>query len=176
MYSKDIDRALRNDKRTSPVFAGVYPSDMLPMGKITYPSAFVVNLDSSHQKGSHWIAIFFDKSGKSEVFDSYGKRPLPATITTFLRRHTLSGNARHNTTQLQSFFSTVCGAYVIFYIMHRTRGIPMERIIGMFDKKDRGYNDRHVQQFVERHTSRRYPLLDPSLVQEQFARAFYGRR
>ena len=175
MNAKDIFTALRNDKRAAPIFAGVYPSDMLPRDTISYPSAFVVNLDNSRQEGSHWISIFFDRTGSSEVFDSYGKRPLPPNIVQFLRRHTTLGRTRHNAKQLQSFFSTVCGAYAIFYIMHRARGIPMETIVNMFDSKDKGYNDRHVQQFVERRTDKHHPLLDSKFVRDQFARALYNR-
>ena len=176
MNSKDIDTALRNDKRVSTVFAGVYPSDMLPMDKIRYPSAFVVNYDPSDKEGSHWITIYFSIDGKSEVFNSAGGLPLPSDITRFLRRHTLKGTTKHNVTQLQSFFSTVCGAYCIFYIMHRVRGFSMETIVNMFDKKDKGYNDRHVQQFVEKYTSRRHPLVDINFVREQFARALYDKK
>ena len=172
MNSKDIAAALRHDKRSSSVFSGVYPSDMLPMNEISYPSAYVVNLDESHESGSHWISIFFDKIGNSEVFDSYGNLPLPPAINHFLKRHT-KGETLRNSLQVQSFYSTVCGAYAIFYIMHRVRGFPMETIVNMFDKKDRGYNDRHVQQFVEKYTNRRHPLVDTNFVEEQFARAMY---
>ena len=174
MNSRDIYNALRNDRRTSPVFSGVFPSDKLPMNKINYPSAFVVNLDKSSQEGSHWIAIYFDHAGRSELFDSYGTHPLPDAILRFLHRHTLEGRTKRNEKQLQSFFSTVCGAYVIFYIMHRVRGTPMDTIVNMFDVKDKGYNDRHVQEFVNKRTNRQHPVIDAKFVRDQFARAFYG--
>lgn len=174
MNSKDIYNVLQNDRRTFPVFAGVFPSDLLPMREINYPSAFVVNLDKSSQEGSHWISIFFDSVGKSEVFDSYGAHPLPANILRFLHRHTLKGRTKRNKRQLQSFFSTVCGAYAIFYIMHRVRGTPMDTIVNMFDVKDKGYNDRHVQQFVNKRTNRQHPMIDTTFVREQFARALYN--
>ena len=176
MNSRDIDAALRNDKRAHTVYAGAYPSDMLPMDeKMNYPSAFVVNLDESEKEGSHWIALYLTSDGRSEVFNSLGNLPLPFSITQFLRHHTLKGNTKHNSTQLQSYFSTVCGAYVIFYIMHRVRGFSMETIVNMFDRKDKGYNDRHVQQFVQKYTARRHPLVDVNFVRDQFARAFYNK-
>ena len=49
----------------------------------------------------------------------------------------------------------------------------METIINMFDKKDRGYNGRQVQQFVEKYTNLRHSFLDINFVEVQFARAMY---
>lgn len=172
MNSNEINGALRNDSHTRSCFQGVYPSDKLPKESTSYPAAFVANVDRSHEPGSHWIAFYFDEHGDGEFFDPYGMRPLVAAFEKFLQHHT-KGRVKYNDVQLQSLFSTMCGAYVIFYIMHRARGFSMETIVNMFDPRDQVYNDRHIRQFIMKHTNRHYPLFDSSLVSEQLARAYY---
>lgn len=52
-------------------FKGIFPADKLPRLTKTQPYA-IVNLDSSWEQGSHWIALA--KSGKKIVFyDSFGR-------------------------------------------------------------------------------------------------------
>lgn len=55
-------------------FQGIFTADKLPRLTKTQPYA-IVNLDSSWEEGSHWIALA--KSGKKVIFyDSFGR---PAT-------------------------------------------------------------------------------------------------
>lgn len=174
MDAKDIYQILKSDPRASSCFQGVYPSDKLPEGKISYPSAFVANIDKSHEKGSHWIAFFFDKLGEASYFDSYGFYPLLPTFEKFLDRHA-KGKIKYNNTQLQSLFSTTCGAYVIFYIMHRARGFSMESIVNMFDSRDQAYNDRHIHEFIQKHANLNFPIVDIEFITNQISRAYYGK-
>jgi hypothetical protein len=52
-------------------FKGIFPADQLPKLTKTQPYA-IVNLDSSWEEGSHWIALA--KSGKKVIFyDSFGR-------------------------------------------------------------------------------------------------------
>jgi len=52
-------------------FQGIFTADKLPKLTKTQPYA-IVNLDSSWQEGSHWIALA--KSGKKVIFyDSFGR-------------------------------------------------------------------------------------------------------
>ena len=52
-------------------FSGIFTADKLPRLTKTQPYA-IVNLDSSWEEGSHWIALA--KSGKKIVFyDSFGR-------------------------------------------------------------------------------------------------------
>jgi len=52
-------------------FSGVYPSDKIPnMKNNTYA---IVNLDNSHEPGSHWVGIVKNKSGYL-VYDSFGRK------------------------------------------------------------------------------------------------------
>lgn len=50
-------------------FLGVFARDQIPK---KYEGYCIVNLDTSAESGSHWIAIVFNK-GKSIVYDSFGR-------------------------------------------------------------------------------------------------------
>lgn len=52
-------------------FKGIFTADQIPKLTKTQPYA-IVNLDSSYEEGSHWIALA--KSGKKVIFyDSFGR-------------------------------------------------------------------------------------------------------
>lgn len=53
-------------------FMGIFTSDKIPKNiKIGY--MIIVNLDSSGQSGSHWVAVCKDKKGTIWVYDSFGR-------------------------------------------------------------------------------------------------------
>ena len=56
-------------KLIGPKFIGVYASDKIPRDKQGY---FIVNLDKSNQKGSHWVGVVRDGDGTT-VYDSFGR-------------------------------------------------------------------------------------------------------
>ena len=53
---------------------------------ISCPSSFVINLDPSYKPGSHWVAVYFDRNGVGEYFDSFARYP-PHEIDHFLCSH-----------------------------------------------------------------------------------------
>lgn len=53
-------------------FKGVYPSDKIPKLNDLSPYA-VLNLDTSKEKGSHWVAIA-KKNNNTYLYDSFGRR------------------------------------------------------------------------------------------------------
>lgn len=62
----DVAKSLLGHK-----FKGIFPADKLPQLTKTQPYA-IVNLDTSWEEGSHWIALA--KSGKKVIFyDSFGR-------------------------------------------------------------------------------------------------------
>ena len=70
-------------------YLGTFSSDELPKvaqeiiemknGKESYKNriSFILNLDNSKGKGTHWVAVFIDPSfdRSLEYFDSFGKPP-----------------------------------------------------------------------------------------------------
>ena len=70
-----IERLLKKGLKSKTIFKKVCALDQLE--KPTFPSAYVINSDPSSKPGEHWVAVYFDKRGRGEYFDSYG---LPRTL------------------------------------------------------------------------------------------------
>ena len=79
MNSLQIERLLKSDFETKSVFKKVCALGQLE--KPTFPSAYVINSDPSTEPGEHWIAVYFDKHGRGEYFDSYGLPPASVDLT-----------------------------------------------------------------------------------------------
>ena len=136
MDTADIERLLVNQ----PNFQGVFSSDTLPMS----PHLLVCNTDPAQKPGEHWIAIYVDKNGHGEYFDSFGRPP-----NKHFEHYMNSKCSRWscNKKQLQSRISSFCGYYCCLYVVLRCKGLDMSKIIGMFTN-DTGYNDWLVHRFL----------------------------
>ena len=70
-YSDDltiIGQQILGDK-----FNGVFPSDKIP--KLTNKSPYaIINLDTSKESGSHWVAIAKEENNDTYIYDSFGRR------------------------------------------------------------------------------------------------------
>ena len=49
------------------------------------PASYVFNTDPREKSGTHWVAVYIDKNGKGEYFDSFGKKP-QKDILNFMRK------------------------------------------------------------------------------------------
>ena len=76
------------------------------------------------------MAVFFDREGHGEYFDSYGYPPLSPVITRWLAETTRRWT--WNTQTLQSDTTAVCGHYCLLYAARRARDVPMSQIVAMF--------------------------------------------
>jgi hypothetical protein len=126
---------MRRDPVAGPVFLDVYAADTLPQKVPSRrPLTLIVNTDNLIGEGKHWIGIFLPKHGPIEFFDSLGRPPghYNPTFLSFLKRvqrfHT------YNTKRMQAHDSSVCGIYVLYYLIHRSRGIPMSTITLLFTR------------------------------------------
>lgn len=124
MDTTTINRILRSLPTTNRYYAGCFPSDALRLpGK--YPSAAVVNLDTSDEPGSHWVAIYMKSPSSVYYFDSYGMHPVE-NVESILQ------NFPHRTVNdclVQSVNSSVCGHYCIFFLVHCCLGYSYEKIM-----------------------------------------------
>ena len=93
----------------------------------THFSAYIINSDPSYRPGEHWIAVYFDKQGRGEFFDSYGLHPDFNGFTTLMNQN--SNEWIYNNKTLRSLFSVVCGYYCIYYVLLRCRGFCMRTIV-----------------------------------------------
>ena len=51
--------------------------------QISFPFAYIFNLDPSYKPGVHWVAVYIDKEGRPEYFDSFGRPPPKEKSKTF---------------------------------------------------------------------------------------------
>ena len=93
MNSRQLHWILSGDKFTKQFFRGVYAIDEIKSIKtVSYPSSFVINLDPSYKPGSHWVAVYFDKNGVGEYFDSFAGYTLLTKLYIFYARMQKDGN------------------------------------------------------------------------------------
>ena len=144
MNTKQIEYLLKNDPYSQKMFKKVCAKDLIP--RVTYPTAYVVNSHPSSKPGEHWVAMYFDKNGKGEYFDSYGLSPDIFGFTEFMNKNSTSWDFNKKT--LQSLFSNVCGHYCIYFILFRCRGVSMRDITAHFSS-NLTENDRRVANFIK---------------------------
>ncbi len=125
--------------------AGVFAVNKIP-NPDGYPFAFIANIEPDTLPGSHWIAIYMDKDGQTEFFDSYGRPPETRKIVLYLKKYGCS--VRCNTEELQGPFSSACGQFCIYYLYHRLRNHTMEQITGRFTPRNFQSNDVIVTQWL----------------------------
>ena len=110
-YSSDLEKA--GVKILGSKFKGVFPSDKIP--KLNDLKSYaVLNLDSSKEAGSHWVAVAYE-NGKTYFYDSFGRKGSKIIPTLF---H--SGNGRIINTDLdaeQKIEETNCGARCIAWLL-----------------------------------------------------------
>ena len=141
-----IDILLR-DKYAKKYFCGVLPLDHLPSKKLTHDCSFIVNSDKSHEKGMHWFAIYAPLNGYVEYFDPFGLRPIHEEIYDFIKKN--SNNYIYNNQQIQHLSSNKCGLFCLFFILTRSRGIPIEKSIIFFNKISK-LNDEIIVNIFEK--------------------------
>ena len=141
MNSLQIEHLLKNDSETKSVFKKVCALNQLE--KLTFPSAYVINSDPSTEPGEHWIAVYFDKHGRGEYFDSYGLPPAFVGLKSYMDTYSLSDWIL----QSQNLFSSVCGHYCVYFVLFRCRGVPLRAIVSDFTS-NLSENDRCVSRFI----------------------------
>ncbi len=138
MNGIEIERLLRSFCRDK--FQGVFSCDTLP----PKPELLVCNTDPHDKPGTHWIAIYVDKTGRGEYFDSFGMEP-PAVFKEYMNKHCRHWTFNHR--KLQSVLSRFCGHYCCFYCVFRCSGYDLRKVVSMFTN-DTAFNDVLVHNFV----------------------------
>lgn len=143
MNNFEINQILRSHFRTKNLFLESVPCDSGPSNKQTYPYALVMNTDFSGGRGIHWVAIFAISEKSVEYFDSYGMPPNKC-ISAFLKKF---DTVKRNHIRLQSYLSSVCGHYCIYFIVRRSYGESFENIIkGLKDLGD--IRDSYIREYT----------------------------
>lgn len=162
MDTHQLERLLNN--HLSGVFYGACARDELPRFNLR-PMALISNLSPSTSEGTHWIAIWLSADNRGEYFDSFGRRPNPH-FQMYMDQEADKGWSS-NARQLQSKFSTLCGAFCLQYLEARrhTPNIHLVKLLNdLFPYSTPLENDIHVQQRMESHYGIRMPMFDDSLI------------
>lgn len=131
MNGAQIRNILSSDTAAKKYFIGIFTSDRLPKDNIPYPSCFVLNTDIEGGAGLHWLAVILKSSEELEFFDSFGRHPkdINTDIYKYIQKFK---SAIYNKVQIQSPDSEVCGAYCVYYLFHRCRGLCMDSVLSTF--------------------------------------------
>ena len=175
MNGFQIEQCLKSDLFTKQTFQGVFSSDQLPKKRVDHlPCALIANTDPIGKPGTHWVAFYIDENNCGEYFDSYGKQPKLSSFKTFLTRNT-SNDWVSNFIPLQGTFSAVCGQYCIFYLLHRSRNMTLQNIVGLFTENDKDFNDFSVNEFItERFQLDNIQTWDDKFIHSQISRQLYA--
>lgn len=163
MNSLHIQSVVDTDIKLKDTFVGVFPSDRLPHSVNRFPSAFIVNVDRHDEPGSHWVAMYFNKYGQADFFDSFGRPPSLCSMhfKTFLDNHAKAWN--FNTRSLQSHWSAVCGQYCLYVLLNRVKGNSMSSIVSRFTL-NRTQNDRKVYAYIHSQRKLNVPMYDMDFI------------
>lgn len=144
-YFKKITRCQANAQYV------VVPSDKLVDVKISgYPFLACVNIDEANKEGSHWVGIYIARLGSElEFIDSYGVsiNMYPRYFMSFAYKNNLK--VLESNVMLQSPTSTVCGYYVIQYMLKRLQGCSRRAFYNQFSN-NLDKNDKFVFNFIKK--------------------------
>lgn len=134
---------MKENPITRDMFVDVYSVDELhgehPKGK-----GLITNSSRTHEAGEHWWAIYNDgKSDYNEFFCSYALS-YPDELSMYLGPNVIT-----NTQRIQSFISSVCGQYCMFFLYKRAAGFSYNDIINCFDEENHLLNDLLVNREIE---------------------------
>lgn len=145
MDTAQLQVILNKHPATKLYFGGVFAKDELPWH--ARHLCYIVNLDSRKEPGSHWVAIYFDKNGQAEFFDSFGFSPsIDRSILSFIKRNSIIWS--YNAQQLQNQRTIVCGQYCVFYLINRCQQKSLKKIISVFTSNTLK-NDRFVKNYLD---------------------------
>ena len=128
--------------QNEPRFNGVSSRDKLPQ-KIK-DGAYVINLDEYGDVGTHWIALFCNRS-EIAYFDSFGVEHVPEEIKEFVGNK----NIILNTFRVQANNSVMCGYFCIGFIGFLLPVKKLTDFTSMFSPYDFKKNDNIILSYFK---------------------------
>lgn len=149
MNSDQLQRVINENRCFSFLVKGVLSPDTLPTTVTTFPAAYICNTEESHLSGKHWIVFWFQSPLHAEYFDSFAKTPesYHPNLKDFLHRNAVSYTI--NTISLQSKNSTVCGYYVLFYLLMKCKHLQLNSIVDWLKRVNEP--DHYVYEYVSNY-------------------------
>ena len=150
LTNQQLEKAILQyvDIDTKKAFLGVFPLDKLPTVIKRYPVLLIVNTHPSNLGGEHWFAIFISKLRYGEIFDS-AAQPIDLRVRKWL--NVFTNGWKRNELMFQSLFSSLCGAYVLYYVLNRLRYSSMHQLL--FPKQR--INDLFIRNWYHKLTSKK---------------------
>ena len=115
--------------QSEPRFNGVFSRDNLP--KKIKDGAYVINLDEYADVGTHWIALFCNRS-EIVYFDSFGVEHVPAEIKKFVRNKNIIANIF----RVQANDSIICEYFCLGCIDFMLAGKTLTNFTSMLSPYD----------------------------------------
>jgi hypothetical protein len=162
MNGVELDRTMKHLlSNTNTSFLGVFSSDTIPSFNSVskFPCCFITNIDPAHLKGSHWVAFYYKSKHSLEFFDSYGHSP------SYYKLANIPSGLQYNVHSLQSYYSSVCGHYCVFYLYYRSHAKSLLQIIKEIEYQGKNkppLMDKFVKSTVH-SLAHRSPTKNPSI-------------
>ena len=134
----EIQKHYENEQK----FNGVFLRDNLPK-KIKY-GAYVINLDEYANVGTHWIALFCNRS-EIFYFDSFGVEHFSEEIKEFIGNK----NIKANIFRVQASNSVMCGYLCIGFIDFMLAGKKLTDYTNLFPPYDFDKNDNIILSYFK---------------------------
>lgn len=157
MNTFQIETCLKNNRDTEKIFCGVYAADKIPSVHQIKKPLLIVNTDSSHHSGTHWIVFFIRKKDarntQIEIFDSSGEIKMMKNKY-FKRYFQINFPLQHikiNTNCVQSYTSNLCGIYCIVFALYKARKKSFDYFLKLFHPKNLRENDRKVVKIFKKY-------------------------
>lgn len=139
------------DECTRDAFHGVMSINLLPLKVSEFPWLAIVNTQTSNLPGEHWICLIIDSDGHGEVFDSMG-RPPPSRVAQWMNTH-CRHNWNYTTLVYQTPGTAICGAFVLYVILHRLQKRSLTETLRVFSTSTHLNNELVTRYFhkLSRH-------------------------
>ena len=114
-----MDTAQIDNTITAAGFLGAFPYDELPTKPNKDSFSLVINTDSSHEPGDHWLVLLC-KNYQYYFFDSFGRHyndeTFPIAFSTTIKNYVQSKRTKFNERILQQLTSNTCGYHCVYFI------------------------------------------------------------
>lgn len=125
-----------------PTFLGCFSKDKVKTIPKVKDVSFIVNLDDSEGKGTHWTCVNIDsKLPYTEYYDSFGIEP-PLSVIKYLKKY--KKPIYYQTEQLQADSSILCGYFCCDYLVQRYKGKKPNEILKQFTNHPSKKNEREA--------------------------------
>ena len=117
---------------------------------------YIINDETSVEDGNHWILVYVDK--ESVVFmDSFAKSPKHYSIKKEIEDNPYKSIIT-SPFQIQSYFSNVCGGYVVYFSLQLCRQKKLDQIYKQLSITDFEKNDQMIRHFIYEYFPGHYNL------------------